>query len=195
MINLNKLSDIEQRLEEVEVRFRKGSKRYEAARYIVRQNRLITTEERKVLVDEIPIGSKTLGGVFTELRKMSLYPPPPPSSTPQTVHTPANVTSDIKVEVPQHQPPPQHEYASVHDLEALRKDIQYLAAVINGDNVLAPVEPEYEVIEEPEMEEPQEIELLQPEELNIQDPSLTRHSIWLKPKTQMYFDMARQGMR
>jgi len=36
--------------------------------------------------------------------------------------------------------------------------------------------------------------VIQPEEGFIQDPSLTRHSVWLKPKTQMYFDMARQGV-
>jgi len=188
------LSDIEARLEIVNEGFREGTKRYEAARYIVRQNREITTDERKALVDEIPIGYKTLEGLFTELRKMGLYPPQPSIPIAQPAPTPQIVTSDMVPE-PQHpQPQLQPEYASLHDLNALRKDIQYLAAVINGNGNPLPVEPEYEVIDEPETEEPQEIEISPPTELNIQDPSLTRHSIWLKPKTQMYFDMARQGI-
>ncbi|KKM03623.1 hypothetical protein LCGC14_1772550 [marine sediment metagenome] len=188
------MSDIEARLEIVNEGFREGTKRYEAARYIVRQNREITTDERKALVDEIPIGYKTLEGLFTELRKMGLYPPQPSIPIAQPAPTPQIVTSDMVPE-PQHpQPQLQPEYASLHDLNALRKDIQYLAAVINGNGNPLPVEPEYEVIDEPETEEPQEIEISPPTELNIQDPSLTRHSIWLKPKTQMYFDMARQGI-
>lgn len=187
------MSDVEARLEVVNEGFREGTKRYEAARYIVRQNREITTDERRVLVDEIPIGVKTLEGLFTKLRKMGLYPPPLPSITPQPAPTPQKATSDTVAE-PQHPQPPQTEYASLHDLNALRKDIQYLAAVINGNGNPLPVEPEYTIIEEPETEEPQEIELNPPTELDIQDPSLTRHSIWLKPKTQMYFDMARQGI-
>lgn len=188
------MSDIEARLEIINEGFREGTKRYEAARYIVRQNREITTDERKALVDEIPIGAKTLEGLFTKLRKMGLYPPQPIAPIAQPAPTPQIATSDAVAE-PQHpEPQPQPEYASLHDLNALRKDIQYLAAVINGNGNPLPVEPEYEVIEEPENEEPQEIELNPPTELNIQDPSLTRHSIWLKPKTQMYFDMARQGI-
>jgi len=188
------LSDIEARLEIVNEGFREGTKRYEAARYIVRQNREITTDERKALVDEIPIGYKTLEGLFTKLRKMGLYPPQPSIPIAQPAPTPQIVTSDMVPE-PQHpQPQLQPEYASLHDLNALRKDIQYLAAVINGNGNPLPVEPEYTVREEPETEEPQEIEISPPTELNIQDPSLTRHSIWLKPKTQMYFDMARQGI-
>ena len=186
------MSDIEARLEIVNERFREGTKRYEAARYIVRQNREITTDERKALVDEIPIGYKTLQGLFTKLRKMGLYPPKPLETIAQLAPTPQIATSDTVAE-PQHPQPPQ-EYASIHDLNALRKDIQYLAAVINGNGIPPTVEPEYTVREEPENEEPQEIELNPPTELNIQDPSLTRHSIWLKPKTQMYFDMARQGI-
>ncbi|KKL65058.1 hypothetical protein LCGC14_2158820, partial [marine sediment metagenome] len=75
MINMNKLSDIESKLETVDLRFRKDSKRHRAARYIVRQERLITTDERKALCGEIPIGDKTLRGLFVELKKMGLYPP------------------------------------------------------------------------------------------------------------------------
>ena len=45
-----------------------------------------------------------------------------------------------------------------------------------------------------EDEEEEDIEIIPPEEMLIEDPSLTRHSVWLKPKTQMYFDMSRQGV-
>ena len=130
----------------------------------------------------------SLADTLTELRKMGIYPPP------KTPIIPEKSPIIEKTPEPQHPQPPLPEYASRHDLNALRKDIQYLAAVINGNGTPLPVEPEYEVIEEPETEEPQEIELNPPTELNIEDPSLTRHSIWLKPKTAMYFDMARQGI-
>jgi len=36
--------------------------------------------------------------------------------------------------------------------------------------------------------------VIAPQEGFIEHPSLTRHSVWLKPKTQMYFDMSRQGV-
>jgi len=79
--------------------------------------------------------------------------------------------------------PPQPEYASVEDLNSLRKDIQYLVDVISGKSKSTPDEDEEE-----------DIEVIPPEEMFIEDPSLTRKTIWLKPKTQMYFDMSRQGV-
>lgn len=69
------MSDIERKLEAINDRFRHDSKQWKAARYIVRQNRKITSDERKAICQEIPIKYKTLQGVFTELRKMDLYPP------------------------------------------------------------------------------------------------------------------------
>ena len=88
MINMNKLSDIESKLETVDLRFRKDSKRHRAARYIVRQERLITTDERKALCGEIPIGDKTLRGLFVELKKMGLYPPASEPTVSELVPTP-----------------------------------------------------------------------------------------------------------
>ena len=90
------------------------------------------------------------------------------------------------IEVPQ--------YATKEDFDTLLTSINYLASVVNGEPIIPTPyanDPPYE--EEPE-EAQLEVDLMTPEELNIQDPSLTRHSIWLKPKTQMYFDMARQGI-
>ena len=79
---------------------------------------------------------------------------------------------------------PIEDYATVDDLNDLRKDIQYLASVIGGES---PSNPD-------EYEEGEDIEVIPPVEGFIKDPSLTRHSVWLKPKTQMYFDMSRQGI-
>jgi len=76
------------------------------------------------------------------------------------------------------------DYATLGDLNDLRKDIQYLASVIGGES---PSNPD-------EYEEGEDIEVIPPVEGFIKDPSLTRHSVWLKPKTQMYFDMSRQGI-
>ncbi|GAG60970.1 unnamed protein product, partial [marine sediment metagenome] len=75
---------------------------------------------------------------------------------------------------------------------SIRKDIQYLAAVIGGEPTSNPGN--YEEEEEMELVQPIEMDLIPPEEMDIQDPSLTRKSIWLKPKTAMYFDMAREGI-
>ena len=185
------MSDIEYAIEAVENRFRKGSKRYEAARYIVRQGREITTDERKALVNEIPIKYKTLQGLFTELRKMGLYPPQMTSAISKPTPTPQTDNSDIIHHEAQDSTDPITTYATKEDFETLKNSINYLASVINGENI-EPVDTYASTA--PLEEEPEEIMTPEPEELNIQDPSLTRHSIWLKPKTQMYFDMARQGI-
>ena len=181
------MSDIEAKLEAVNDRFRHDSKQWNAARYIVRQNRKITSDERKAICDEIPIKSKSLQGLFTELRKMGLYPPqetsdishrPPPPEKPQE-------TSHHVPEAPQL---PLQEYATKEDFETLRNSINFLASVISGE---APSNQDENPVE---YEEDENIELIQPEEMFIQDASLTRASVYLKPKTQMYFDMARQGV-
>ena len=70
-----KLATVEAKLEAVNSRFRHGSKQRDAARWIVRRDHAITTAEKKALIQEIPINCKTLQGVFTELRKLNLYPP------------------------------------------------------------------------------------------------------------------------
>jgi len=178
------LSDIEGKLEAIEIRFKKDSKQYQAARYIVRQNRKITKDEQEKICQEIPIAKKSLQGLFTELRKMGLYPPQKISYEPHRPQAPEK-PQETSHHVPEVIPPPLQEYATVEDVDAIRRDIQYLASVISGE---APSNPgEYEEAEE-------DIEVILPEEVFLQDPSLTRHSVWLKPKTQMYFDMARQGV-
>ena len=177
------MSDIEGKLESIEIRFQKDSKQYKAARYIVRQNRKIPKDEQEKICQEIPIAKKSLQGLFTELRKMGLYPPQKISYKPHSPQAPEKPqeTSHHATEDPL---PPLQEYATKEDFEILRNSINNLAALFNEDSPSNPGE--YEKLED--------IEVIQPEEGFIQDPSLTRHSVWLKPKTQMYFDMARQGV-
>jgi len=186
------LETIEGKLKAVKERFQEGSKQYNAARYIIRQNREILKEEQEKICEQIPIADKTLQGVFTWLRKMKLYPP-------DTSNRPSNLEVSEKplTQVPETPQPHLQEYATLEDLNDLKNtlsnDIRYLAAVISGEAPSNPDNPvEYD--EEIELIQPQEMELIQPEEGFIQDPSLNRHSIWLKPKTSMYFDMARQGI-
>ena len=47
--------------------------------------------------------------------------------------------------------------------------------------------------EESEVISLEEVELIPPEEIIIEDPSLIRKTVWLKPKTVLYFDLARHG--
>ncbi len=172
--------DIDKGVQIIEGAFKEGSKRCKAAIYIIQQNREITTEERKTLIKDIPIAEKTLEGVFTKLIKMGLYPPQKTSDT-------SNHTSNLELpqetshQATQNPQPLSSEYVTKEEFETLKNSINYLAAVIGGEN---PVEDEKEV----------SVEVNTPEEVIIVDPSLTRTSIYLKPKTQMYFDMARQGV-
>lgn len=164
---------IEEKLEAVDARFRKGSKQYDAARYIVRQNRKITSDERKAICQEIPIGDKTLQGLFTELRKIGLYPP-----------------QEASHQVPEARQPPL-EYATKEDFETLRDSINNLAALFNEDHPSNTDEDDDEYEDEDEMPLPGD--MIPPGELIIQDGSSTRESVYIKPKTRMYFDMSRQG--
>ena len=66
---------IAEKLEVIDARFRKGSKQYKSARFIVRLNRSITSDEKLTICKEIPMSYKSLEGLFTKLRKMGLYPP------------------------------------------------------------------------------------------------------------------------
>jgi len=181
------VSEIDRNLEAIESRFRKGSKQYDAARYIVRQNRKIPTDERKAICQEIPIAEKSLQGLFTELRKMGLYPPQETSNIlkrPSTPEKPQETSHHAPEDPIQTQP----EYATVEDLNALKnalgKDIHYLASVISGEPLSNPGEDEEE----------EEIKVITPVEGFIEDPSLTSKAVWIKPKTWMYFDMSRQGV-
>ena len=184
------MSDIAEKLEAIDSRFRHDSKQWRAARYIVRQNRKVTSDERKAICQEIPIKYKSLQGLFTELRKMGLYPPQETSDT-SDLTLPPETSEEPSHHVPEDPQPPMQEYATKEDVEILKTSINYLAAVISGENIENPSEDEEEE-EDVEVISPEEFELIPQEELIIEDPSLTRKTIWLKPKTQMYFDLARQ---
>jgi len=185
------LSDIERKLQAVESRFRKDSKQYDAARYIVRQNRKIPTDERKAICQEIPIAEKSLQGLFTELRKMGLYPPQETSESP-SYSAASEVSPETSLHVPEAPQPPLQEYATKEDFETLRDSINYLASIMSG------VDPESlgeEEEEEKEVEDiqPEKVELIQPEEIIIEETSLIRQTVFLKPKTLEYFDLVLQG--
>ncbi len=189
------MSDIESKLEAVDRRFRKGTKQYKAARYIVRQNREISKEEKEKLCQEVPMAKGTLADLMTELRKLGLYPPEESSDIPkETLNT--EIPQNTVPHTPEEEPSMQ-EYVTKEDFDAkmnlINSNILNLSAVIGGEPTSNPGNPvEYE--EEIELIQPQEMEVIQPQEGFIQDPSLNRHTIWLKPKTSMYFDMARQGI-
>ncbi len=188
------MSALEDKYQAIDDRYRNPSKQRDAARYIVRMNKKINSEERRAIIATIPIKEKTLQGVFTELRKLNLYPPQ------KTVEAPKQAPALEKTEEPARHiqetpPPPLQEYATREDFETLRnstrEDFETLTQSINGlaslFNEDAPQNPG-------ETEEEGEIDVLPPEEIVVQDASLTRANIFLKPKTQMYFDMARQGV-
>ncbi len=180
------MSTLEDKFEAIDDRFKNPSKARDAARYIVRKNHKITSDERKAIIAEIPINKKTLEGVFTELRKLNLYPPQ------KTVEAPKRAPALEKPEeparhIPENPPPPLQEYATLEDLNDLKeyfsKNIHYLASVISGDDPVNPDEAEAEV----------NIERIQQEEIYVPDASLTKVSLWLKPQTLLYFDMAKIG--
>ena len=175
------MSTIDENLKIVTNKFRKGSKRYLAARYIVRQNREIPKNEKESICQQIPISSKTLQDLFTELKKMGLYPPQETiESSEEPLHHPQEASQQVE----------ETEYATIEDLNLFRKEmsnfsesLRYLTSLMNdGAEIEAPIEEE------------QEFEPIMPDEMTIRDPSLSRQSIWLKPKTQMYFDLTRQGI-
>ena len=192
------MSDIEGKLEAIEVRFQKGSKQYDAARYIVRQNRKIPKDEQEKICQEIPIAKKSLQGLFTELKKMGLYPPQKTVEKPKQAPVPKKPqeSSDNGTEEAK---PPLQEYATREDIEILRNSINYLASVISGNEPSNPGELETvirgEGLSNPgEPEEERDIQMLEPEELVIQDASLKKDSVWLTPLTLTYFDQAKQGV-
>ncbi len=198
----NKVSDTEAKLKAVENRFKKDSKQYEAARYIVRQNREIPKDEQKKICQEIPIANKTLQGLFTALRKMGLYPYKKTSYVLDRPPTPE------KAEVASHKVPeviqPSSAYVTKEDFETLRNStnetletlnnsINNLASLLNRDPSLNPGEDEEEEEYEEEEEMPMQGEMIPPGEMIVEGGSSTRESVDVKPKTRMYFDLARQG--
>ena len=173
------MSSIEDPIKLIDDTFRRDSKQWKAARYIVRQDHEILGDERKAICNEIPISYKALQGLLTKSRNMGLYPPQP-ESEPMENHV---------------------EYATKDDLESIRnminpltESVNYLASLLSEDPPLKttlnsgnPGTHEQEIVED-------EIELHPHQDLFLEDTSLTRKTLLLKPKTQMYFDMARQGV-
>jgi len=123
---------------------------------------------------ELDVSQGSVGGLIRDgIASMADVESTPTEISEESSHPVSEVTDE-----------PLQDYATLDDLNDLRKDIQYLASVIGGESPSSP----------DEYEEGEDIEVIPPEEGFIKDPSLTRHSIWLKPKTQMYFDMSRQGI-
>ncbi len=179
----------EEKLKEVNELFRQGSKRNKAARYIVRKNREIPKDEQAKIEEVIPIAGSTLEAVFTILRKAGLYG--------EDAWAPSDITPEKpQYEEVQHTPLPilplEQKYVTIEDFNEFKNGFndtlnQALTNFINKltNNGADPTVP---------IEEGQDFEIQQPHELMIIDPSLTRKGVWLKPKTQMYFDLARQGI-
>ena len=184
------MSDVEAKLKAVESHFRKGFKSYDAARYIVRANREIPEDEKRAICQEIPIALKTLEGVFTKIKKLGLYPPQETSDTLKSPSTPER-PQEASHQVPEIRQPTL-EYATKEDFETLRDSINNLASLFNEERPSNPGEDEEEEDEDDDEMIPQG-EMIPPGELLIQDGSSTREAVYIKPKTQMYFDMARQG--
>lgn len=186
------MSSPEFKLKVVDGLFRPGTKRNQAARYIVRKNREIPKDEQGAIEEQVPIGGSTLEGVFTKLRKAGLYG--------DDAWTPSDLPQEIPP-IPEYEPPlerstplqPQeNKYVTIEDFnefkegfnESLNKALSKFIGNISNNGA----DPE------PVTEEAQEYEIQDPGEMIIRDPSLTRKGVWLKPKTQMYFDLARQGI-
>ncbi len=192
------MSDIKSKLRAIDVRFRNPSKQRDAARYIILKNRTIPKDERDAICGQIPIAPSTLRDLFTELKKLGLYPPQETSDVPKREPTPEK-PQEVSDNGTEEAKPPLQEYATREDIEILRNSINYLASVISGNEPSNPGELETvirgEGLSNPgEFEEERDIQMLEPEELVIQDASLKKDSVWLTPLTLTYFDQAKQGV-
>jgi len=184
------LATLEEKLEAIDDRFRNPSKQRDAARYIVRKNRKITSEERKAICQEIPIKKKTLQGLFTELRKMDLYPPQKTEDIPKRPLAPER-PQETSHRAPDDPLPPQPEYATKEDFETLKNSINFLASVIGGEAPSNPGELASVIRGEAPSnldETEEDIEMMYPEERYIQEGSWSRESVLLQPITQILYD-------
>ena len=187
------MSTIEARLETIENKFRRGSKSYEVARWVVRQNRdVIPDIEKETIAKEFGLSTSTISGVFTKMRALGLYgdtlppldipsiqtPPqlPPPSQYPLTPHTPT----------PNSMPPNSQEYATREDLERIEEAILSLSSLINGDNSEDDDDDSEDDYQEPRKitEQPQAI---------LEESSMKQMGTWIFAKNLLYYDFARQG--
>ncbi len=186
-----KLSSLEFKLKVVDGLFRPGSKRNQAARYIVRKNREIPKDEQGAIEEQIPIGGSTLEGVFTKLRKAGLYGSEAwtPSEIPQE-RPPVPEYRTLVGGVPQR--PEENKYVTIEDFNEFKDGFN--DSLNNALNKFIGNISNNGADPEPVREEETEYDIPLPNEMMIRDPSLTRKGVWLKPKTQMYFDLARQGI-
>jgi hypothetical protein len=171
------LSTIDEKLKIVNDKFRKGSKSHQAARYIVRQNRDITDEEKEAISKEIPIATKTLEGVFTKLKKLDLYGVPY-SYEPEIIEP--QVTEDDP------QLPQSNQYATIEDLRSLEgkvtSSLNYITSLLKGNNPDS-LESENEDVEIPS----------NPESATIEDTSMKQMGTWIQAKHLIFYDLAKEG--
>ena len=183
------MASIEEKLNIVDSKFRKGSKSYKAARYIVRQNRELPKDEELALIGELEITPKSLEYVITKLRNLNLYTfdidlEEYEPDIQEVEEEPVYEAIEPPITIPK-----DNNYATIEDLNNLKEGLQ---ASLNQLTSAILGEPEDE--EEEAYISDRLVEISTPDEMSIGDPSLTRKSIWLKPKTQMYYDLARQGL-
>jgi len=185
------LASIEDKLKTIDSKFRRGTNAYKAARYIVRQNRELPKEEEEALITELDINPKSLEYVTTKLRKLGLYTfdidleeyEPDVSYEEETQVEELEELEEISPKIPK-----DNNYATLDDLNSLRDGVQS-----SLDKLTSALLGETETEEGEAYLNDSLIEIQTPDDMLIGDPSLTRKSVWLKPKTQMYFDLTRQG--
>jgi len=194
---MNKLLTNEQKLKIVEERFRRGSKSYQAARYIVQHEAEIDEDNKGIIASEINMAPKTLEGVFSKLRKLGLYGMGdnidiggeilPGYSTQDEQDQPE--IPQQEPQVAQHQPQNPQQYVTYEDFNTLKTELN-----TNFEKLVSALNDEI-----PEEEEdgylhdgypPQD----NPQEMTVEDPSLMRKTIWFKPKATMFYDLAKQGL-
>ena len=212
---MNKLLTTEQKLNVINQRFRRGSKSYHAARYIVQHEGDIDQNAKDIIAKEVGLASTSLDGVFNKLRKLKLYGVPmqlevteqvnpqqqeagnkliqnqPPNTRippPMRENIPYNQVNPQQQEVPFEVA--QHEqYVTYDDFETLKSELntnfQKLVSALNDET---PEEEQEGYLHDGY--QPQD----NPQEMTVEDPSLMRKTIWFKPKATMFYDLAKQGL-
>ena len=185
------MSTLEDKLRIVDLNFREGSKSYNAARYIVRQQRDITNEEKDAICQELGLSSKTLNYVFGRLKKLKLYG----VVTEEQIKAKADLLKPPMTEPEQEEDlyqPAQHasQFVTRQDFEVFQKNISdsinSLAALLNNDELEPIVEEEEYVAEDPRIMEA-------PGHAKIEDASMKQMGTWIKAKNLLYYDFAREG--
>jgi hypothetical protein len=191
------LLSLEEKLALVEKNFRRTSKSYDAARYIVRQQREIDDDEKEAICSEFGIAYKTLSYIFTRLKKLKLYGiiqdeqvkqkaalSKEPIIEVETEPEPSKETQEIQEA--QHTP----QYVSRQDFEIFQKNIansiNALTALLNNDELEPITEEEDYVTEDPPIMEA-------PGHAILEEATMKQMGTWIKAKNLLYYDFARQG--